>query len=97
MSSASAPEPIGHGWQARSYDGQVDEVWVYGGGGGLWVGVNQESHIVIQGSGDWRPEYLAQTRAAAVERVLELADAELDRARAAVDRLRGELARTLIE
>lgn len=87
----NGPRSIGHGWYAQAYDGAVHEVWVFGGGG-AYVWINADGHVVMHGSGDYVTAGLADSRAAAIEKVLAEADEQLTRARAAVDRLRAELA-----
>jgi hypothetical protein len=87
----NGPRALDHGWYARSFDGCVAEVWIFGAHG-QWVAVSADGPIVLSGGGDYRPEYIARTKAEAIERVLEAADEELSRAGAAVDRLRVELA-----
>jgi hypothetical protein len=90
------PAPIGHGWYARAYDGSVDEVWVFGGSTS-WVGVSAAGTVVLTGSGTPPFGWLSATKAEAIERVLADADAELSRARAAVDSLRAALATVGVE
>jgi hypothetical protein len=87
----NGPPSIAHGWYARAHDGMVAEVWVFGGGQG-WVCVNSGGAVMVTGSGDPPFYWLSASKAEAIERVLADADAELSRARAALDTLRAELA-----
>jgi hypothetical protein len=90
ISTGVVPTPTAHGWYAWAHDGSVREVWVFGHGP-TWVGLARDGTVVMTGSGDGPHTWLSATRTEAIERVLEQADQELSRARAAVDKLRAEL------
>ncbi len=87
-----APRAIAHGWYASSSTGQVDEVWVFGRPDSAWFAVALDGRIVMQGIGGLSCGWLSDTKVAAVQRVLEEANDALSNARAAVDKLRAEMA-----
>jgi hypothetical protein len=92
--NGTLPRPAAHGWYARGYDGRVREVWVFGGRphGTVWVAVDADGEVMLTGSGGDPSAFIKPTRAEAIGGVIEAADHELSRARAAVDSLRAELA-----